>query len=89
MQENNLAILSYKILARFFLSCKKNFIFSARLARYVRDFAQDLGSLARKILARFAYFLQGGFYWVVRKTGPLCLVLVGFTAGRQADWQTK
>ena len=48
--------------ARFFISCKKSFIFSARL----EDFVQDLASLARKRLARFAYFLQDGFYWVVR-----------------------
>ena len=54
-------ILSYnfscKILARFFISCKKNFISSARLARYVQDLVQDLASLATKIFARFAYFL--------------------------------
>ena len=49
LQENYLTILSCKILARIFVSCKKSFIFSARLAR--------------KILARFAYFLQDGFYW--------------------------
>ena len=35
---------------------KKSFIFSARFARYVQDLVQDL--------ARFAYFLQDGFYWV-------------------------
>ena len=33
--------------------------FSARLAKYV----QYLASLAIKILARFAYFSQDGFYW--------------------------
>ena len=27
----------------------------------MQDLVQDLASLARKILARFAYFLQGGF----------------------------
>ena len=55
---------TYKI----FISGKKSFIFSARLARYVQDL--DLVSLARKILARkilarYAYFLQDGFYWVI------------------------
>ena len=40
-----------KILARFFVSCKKSFIL-----------VQDLASLARTILARFAYFLQDRFY---------------------------
>ena len=43
-----------------FLSC---FIFSTRLARYVQDLVQHLANLARKILARFAYFLQDDFYW--------------------------
>ena len=28
---------------------------------------RDLESLARKILARFAYFLQDGFYWAINK----------------------
>ena len=57
LQQNYFTIFSCKILARFFISCKKSFIFSARLA----DFVQDLASLARKILARFAYFLQDRF----------------------------
>ena len=34
MQENYLAKFSYKIVARFFISCKKSFIFSARLVRF-------------------------------------------------------
>ena len=73
LQENYLTIFSYKILARFFVSCKKSFIFSARLARYVQDLVQDLASLARKLLARFACFLQDRFYWVVSllKCDPL------------------
>ena len=37
LQENYLAKFSCKILARFFVSCKKSFIFSARLARFVQD----------------------------------------------------
>ena len=55
LQENYRMIF----LARFFVSCKKSFTFSAR---YVQDLVQDLTSLARKVLARFAYFLQDGFY---------------------------
>ena len=31
----------------------------------MQDFMQDLASLARKLLARFACFLQDRFYWVV------------------------
>ena len=58
LQDNYLTIISYKILAKFFVSCKKSFIFSARLARYVQDLVQDL---ARKIVARFTYFLQDSF----------------------------
>ena len=42
LQENYLANISCKILASIFISCKKSFIFSARLV-----------SLARKILASF------------------------------------
>ena len=49
-------------LARFFISCKESFIFTARLARYVQDLMQDLIGLA-KILARLAYFLLIGSYW--------------------------
>ena len=50
LQENYFTIFSCKILARFFVSCKKSFIFSARLARYVQDLVQDLASLVRKYL---------------------------------------
>ena len=46
LQEDYLTIFSCKILARIFVSCKKSFIFSARLARYVQDLVQDLASLA-------------------------------------------
>ena len=31
----------------------------------MQDLVQDLASLARKILVRFAYFLQDCFYWVM------------------------
>ena len=34
----------------------------ARFARYVQDLVEDL---VRRILTRFAYFLQDDFYWVV------------------------
>ena len=68
LQDNHLIIFCCKILARFCISCKKSYIFSARFARYVQDLMQDL---ARKILVRFAYFLQDGFYWIV------CAVLDG------------
>ena len=63
-------IKSYKkVILHFFLqdSCKIVYIlqeklhFSARIARYVQDSVQDLASIARKILVRFAYFLQDGF----------------------------
>ena len=60
LQENYLANFSFKTLARFFISCKKSFIFSARLAR----FSARSCSLARRILARFGYLLQDGFYSV-------------------------
>ena len=66
LKENYLTMFSCKIIARFFISCKKSFIFifSARLARYVQDLVKDPASLARKILARFACFLQDRFYCV-------------------------
>ena len=35
LQENYLANFSCKILARFCISCKKSFIFNARLARFI------------------------------------------------------
>ena len=51
--------LARKLSCKIVKTCKKSFIFSARLAR----FSEDLASLARKILARFGYFLQDGFHW--------------------------
>ena len=56
------------ILARFFVSCKKSFVFSAILAKFVQDLMQDL---ARKILARLEYFLQDGFYWDITQVKVL------------------
>ena len=32
----------------------------------LQDLVQDLASLARKILAKFGYFLQDSFYWIVQ-----------------------
>ena len=43
-----------------FSSCKK----TSFLAQVSQDLMQDLASVARKILARLAYFLQDSFYWV-------------------------
>ena len=55
LARNYLVIFSCKILAKFFTSCKKSFIFSARLAKYVQDIMQDIASLARKILVRLVF----------------------------------
>ena len=49
LQENYLTIFSCKIVIRFFISCKKSFIFSASLERNVQDLVQDLARLARKM----------------------------------------
>ena len=38
----------------------------------MQDLVQDLASLARKIVARFAYFMQYGFYWDIPYVG-VCL----------------
>ena len=67
LAKNYLANFTCKILARNFISCKKSFIFSVRLARHVQDLVQDLAGLARKMLARFTYFLQDGlriYYYI-------------------------
>ena len=34
------------------------------LVQDLQNVMQDIASLARKILARFGYFLHDGFYWV-------------------------
>ena len=57
LQENYLA-RSCKISARFFNSCKKSFIFSARLARFN----------ARS--CKFAFFLQDDFTGLCNYLGP-------------------
>ena len=64
LQENYLATFLARFL-QLYLASKAYFIFSARLARYVQDLVHNLASLARKILARFAYFLQEGLYWEI------------------------
>ena len=71
----NLAIkLSYNfpsnILHDFYILQEK-LHFSTRLARYVLDLMKDLASLVRRILARLAYFLQEGFYWVYSQLLPI------------------
>ena len=61
-----------KIILQFFLQVLarsvQNVSILARKASFLmqilQDLMQDLASLARKILARLAYFLQDGFYWV-------------------------
>ena len=61
LQETYLTIFCK--IARFFKSCKKSFILSA--------------SLARKILAKIAYFLQDHFYWDAvwfHRTVKVCFV---------------
>ena len=62
LQENYLAIFLARFLQHFYILHEKLY-FSAILARCVQHLVQNLASLARKILARFAYFLQDGFYW--------------------------
>ena len=54
-----LTILSYKRLARIFISLQE----SARLTKYEQHLILNFVSLARKILARLSYFLQNSFYW--------------------------
>ena len=59
LQENYLTIFLARFLQDFsYLARKASF-----LVQDLQDFVQDLASLARKILARFGYFLQDGFYW--------------------------
>ena len=50
----------------------QDFLFLARKASFfsatvqvLQDLVQDFASLARKLLAKLAYFLQDGFYWMV------------------------
>ena len=68
-----------KIILQFFLqvlarSVQHFSIFARKapfLVQVLQDFMQDLASLARKILARLAYFLQDGFYWILTCILPL------------------
>ena len=57
LQENYLANFSCKI---FYILARK----TSFLVQDLQDLVQNIASLARKILARFGYFLQDGFYWV-------------------------
>ena len=57
-----------KSILQFFLArFLHNFLYLARKASFLvqdlQDLVQDLASLARKTLARFAHFLQDGLYW--------------------------
>ena len=61
LQENCYNFLA-RLLQDFYLA-GKTLSFSAGLARYVQDLMQDLASLAGIILSKFAYLLQGHFYW--------------------------
>ena len=61
LQENYLENFSCLILARFLYFATKALF----LVQDLQDLIQDLASLARKLLARFRYFLQDGFYWAV------------------------
>ena len=57
-------IFSCKILANFlYLARKASFLVQDLQDMCVQDLVQNLASLTRKILARFAYFLQDSFYW--------------------------
>ena len=50
---------------------------------------QDLANLARKILARFVYFLQDGFYWIVKGQGKIILLVKSqskYLVGKHFDW---
>ena len=58
--ENYLTIFLTRLLQDFY-TLQEKLHFSARFARYVQNLVQDPASLARKMLARFAYFLQDGF----------------------------
>ena len=57
--ENYLAIFSCRFLQHFSYFARK----ASFLVQDLQDLVQELASFARKILARFGYFLQDGFYW--------------------------
>ena len=63
-----------KIILQFFLA--RFFLYLARKASFlVQDLVQDLASLARKIIARFALFLQDSFYWETLDSAIFCDIL--------------
>ena len=62
LQESYLVTFIAMFFQYFLCLTRKHF--SARLEGYMQDLIQDRASLARKILASLAYFLQDGFYWV-------------------------
>ena len=61
LQEIILQILLGRFLQDFSYLARK----ASHLVQHLQDLVQHLASLARKILARFGYFLQDGFYWDV------------------------
>ena len=56
-----------KIILQFFLARKASLLVQDLqvLVQDLQDLVQELASHARKILARFGYFLQDGFYWEI------------------------
>ena len=56
-----------KIILQFFLARKASLLVQdwQVLVQDLQDLVQELASHARKILARFGYFLQDGFYWEI------------------------
>ena len=54
----------------------------------MQDLVQDLASLARKILARFAYLLQDRFYWIYLHALSHRQLYVTFPAGLNMGWMT-
>ena len=69
-----------------YLAIKASFLVP-RLARYVQDLVQDLASLARKILARFAYFLQDDFYWAVTNSSYKLPTLANVFSNPKIYWR--
>ena len=81
LQEKFVRKLSYNIFLQDSSGFLQDFLYLARkaslLVQDLQDFVQDL---AREILARFGYFLQDGFYWVIlhqdyinhKNSDPIC-----------------
>ena len=64
LQDNFLQdLIKIFILQVFLARFLQDVLYRARKASFLVQDLHDLTSLARKILARFAYFLQDDFYW--------------------------